>query len=56
MYCAKCGKSIKKEKLEAIRKELIEKYQRDPLGKGVCPVCGTPLVDVEEARRKKDAR
>jgi hypothetical protein len=56
MYCAKCGKSIKKERLEEIRKQLIEKYGRDPIGNGLCPVCGTPLVDVEEARRKKDAR
>ncbi|MDD1746172.1 MAG: hypothetical protein LUQ16_00240 [Methanomassiliicoccales archaeon] len=56
MYCAKCDKSIKKEKLESIRKELVDRYHRDPLGEGLCPVCGTPLVDVEEARRKKDAR
>jgi len=55
MYCAKCDKSIKKEKLESIRKELMERYRRDPLGEGLCPVCGTPLVDVEKARRKKDA-
>lgn len=55
MYCPKCCKTIKKERIEAIRKELVEKYHQDPLGKGLCPVCSTPLVDVEEARRKKDA-
>lgn len=41
--------------MEAIRKELMEKYHQDPLGMGLCPVCNTPLVDVEGARRKKDA-
>ena len=56
MYCPKCCKTIKKEREEAIRKELMEKYGRDPLGKGICPVCGTALVDVEEERRKRDAR
>ncbi len=56
MYCPKCRKTIKKERAEAIRRELIDKYHQDPLGKGICPVCATSLVDVEEARRKKDAR
>ncbi|MCU0861921.1 MAG: hypothetical protein MUE65_06360 [Methanomassiliicoccales archaeon] len=56
MYCPKCDRTIKKERLEALRKELAERYQRDQLEKGRCPVCSTPLLDLEEVRRKKDAR
>jgi len=56
MYCAKCRKSIKKERLEQINRELKERYGKDSLERGLCPVCGMPLLDPEKkARREKDA-
>jgi uncharacterized protein with PIN domain len=55
MFCAKCNRTIKKERLESIRKELQERYAEDSLEKGRCPVCGTALLDMDEVRRKKDA-
>ncbi|MEM0448352.1 MAG: hypothetical protein QW520_00815 [Methanomassiliicoccales archaeon] len=56
MYCPKCNKTIKKEKLEALRKELMERYHRDQLERGLCPVCNTELLDLDKIRREKNAR
>jgi hypothetical protein len=50
MYCPRCEKSIKKERLEELSKELKSKFGSSSLDQGACPVCGTVLLDPE---RKK---
>ena len=44
MYCPKCNKTIKDERLEEVNKQLVEQFNRDSLSKGKCPVCGTGLL------------
>jgi len=46
VYCPKCEKSIKKERLAEVNKQLKERFGKDSLEKGQCPVCGTPLMDL----------
>ncbi|NYT12744.1 MAG: hypothetical protein GKC03_09415 [Methanomassiliicoccales archaeon] len=48
MYCPKCEKSLKKERLEELEKQLKERFDDDSLGRGLCPVCGTPLIDLSQ--------
>jgi hypothetical protein len=51
MYCARCDKTIKRERLEEISKELKERFKVDSLDQCACPVCGTPLIDLSKTRR-----
>ncbi|QLH74490.1 MAG: hypothetical protein HPY73_02830 [Methanomassiliicoccales archaeon] len=44
MYCPKCGKTIPDERLEEINRTLVERFNKDSLSKGLCPVCGTKLI------------
>ena len=44
MYCPKCNKTIKDERLEEVNKQLVEQFNKDSLSKGMCPVCGTKLL------------
>lgn len=44
MYCPKCEKRVKKERLEELEKELKERFDDNSLGRGLCPVCGTTLI------------
>ncbi len=53
MYCPRCDRTIKKERLEAINRELKGKFQVDALEKGTCPVCGSPLVDLTQTKRER---
>lgn len=50
MYCPKCEKAIKRERLAEIEKRLKEDFGTDSLAKGLCPVCGTPLIDLSKKR------
>jgi RNA polymerase-binding transcription factor DksA len=45
MYCAKCDKTIPDERLQEISLKLAEQFGNDSLSKGVCPVCGTRLMN-----------
>ena len=47
MYCPRCDRSLKKDNLERLNEELKKKFNKDALEHGNCPVCGTPLIDVE---------
>jgi len=51
MYCPKCDRTIKKERLAQINQELKERYKKDSLERGLCPVCGTGLIDLEKVRK-----
>jgi ssDNA-binding Zn-finger/Zn-ribbon topoisomerase 1 len=44
MYCPKCNKTIKDERLEEVNKQLVDQFNKDSLSKGKCPVCGTRLL------------
>jgi ssDNA-binding Zn-finger/Zn-ribbon topoisomerase 1 len=55
MYCPKCEKTIKKERLDEIREELRNQFDSDSLDRGVCPVCGTPLIDASKKREGRSA-
>jgi ssDNA-binding Zn-finger/Zn-ribbon topoisomerase 1 len=44
MYCPKCNKTIKDERLEEVNKLLVEQFNKDSLSRGKCPVCGTRLL------------
>ena len=46
MYCPRCEKTIKKERMEEINKNLKNRFDKDSLEHGSCPVCGTQLLDL----------
>ncbi len=46
MYCPRCERTIKKERLEKLNEELKSRFEKDSLEHGACPVCGTKLIDV----------
>ncbi|MGD0057534.1 MAG: hypothetical protein ABSB83_06760 [Methanomassiliicoccales archaeon] len=55
MYCPKCEKTIKKERLEEIRKELKNRFDSNSLERGICPVCGTQLIEMSKKRGSRSA-
>ena len=55
MYCPKCDKTIKRERIAEINLTLKEKFKSDNLERGLCPVCGTQLFDLSKKGAKKDA-
>jgi uncharacterized protein with PIN domain len=50
MYCPRCDRTIKDEKLEKLNAELKQKFDQDSLEHGKCPVCGTPLIDLSKKK------
>ena len=52
MYCPRCDRPIKANDLERLNKELKEKFGRDSLEKGNCPVCSTQLIDLSKRRER----
>jgi ssDNA-binding Zn-finger/Zn-ribbon topoisomerase 1 len=48
MYCPKCNKTIKDERLEEVNKQLVDQFNKDSLSKGMCPVCGTRLLKTDK--------
>jgi len=55
MYCPKCEKSIKRERIAEVNLALKERFKSDSLERGLCPVCGTRLFDLSKKEAKKDA-
>jgi len=55
MYCPKCERMIKKERIEEIREELKRRFKSESLERGLCPVCGTPLIDKSKEREGRSA-
>lgn len=48
MYCPKCEKSIRPSRIKEVKDRLREEFNDDRLERGLCPVCGTPLIDMGE--------
>lgn len=55
MYCPKCDKTIKRERIAEVNLTLKERFKSDSLERGLCPVCGTRLFDLSKKEGKKDA-
>jgi hypothetical protein len=55
MYCPKCEKTIKRERLEEISKELKSRFESTSLDEGICPVCGTSLIGVSKRQEGRSA-
>jgi ssDNA-binding Zn-finger/Zn-ribbon topoisomerase 1 len=51
MYCPRCDRTIKEERLEELDNELKKKFNKDSIERGKCPVCDAPLL-----RLKKEAQ
>jgi len=51
MYCPRCGKTIKRDRIESLNLELKSRFGVDALEKGTCPVCGTALMDIAKIRK-----
>jgi len=51
VYCPKCEKTIKKERLAEVNRQLKARFKKDSLEQGQCPVCGTQLLDTEKYRK-----
>jgi|WetSurMetagenome_2_1015567.scaffolds.fasta_scaffold45219_2 ssDNA-binding Zn-finger/Zn-ribbon topoisomerase 1 len=54
VYCPKCEKTIKKDRIKQVNQELKDRFNKDSLEKGQCPVCGTRLLDPEAKGRCQD--
>jgi len=55
MYCPKCEKTVKKERLEDVKKELKKRFDSNSLQRNICPVCGTQLVELSKKREGRSA-
>jgi uncharacterized protein with PIN domain len=55
MYCPKCDKTIKRERIAAVNLTLKENFKNNNLEKGLCPICGTRLFDLSKKEAEKDA-
>ena len=51
MYCPRCERTIKKERLEELDQELKRRFDKDSIAQGKCPVCDTPLVQSKREER-----
>jgi hypothetical protein len=54
MYCPKCDKSIKRERIAEVNLTLKEKFKSNNLERGLCPVCGTRLFDLSKKEKKNE--
>ena len=50
-YCPKCDRTIKKERVEPVDRELREKYGVDKLSALKCPVCGSDYIDLDRVAK-----
>jgi len=51
MYCPRCERTIRKERLEELDHELKRRFDKDSIERGKCPVCDTPLIQVKKEER-----
>lgn len=52
MYCPKCEKHIDDSRIAEVKKELRERFKNDRLERGLCPVCGTRLIEVRRGKHE----
>jgi ssDNA-binding Zn-finger/Zn-ribbon topoisomerase 1 len=52
VYCPRCDKSIPKDQLEERSAQLIALSGSDSLKRGICPVCGTRMIDTDKVHKK----
>ena len=50
-YCPKCDRSISKERVEQVDRELRSRYGMDRLSSLRCPVCGTDYIDLDKVKK-----
>lgn len=53
IYCPRCEKSIPKDELEERSRQLMAMVGNDSLERGVCPVCGTRMLDIDKVEKRK---
>ncbi len=53
IYCPKCDKSVPKEEIEERSQQLMALAGFDSLKQGVCPVCGTRMIDMDKVEKRK---
>jgi uncharacterized Zn finger protein (UPF0148 family) len=54
IYCPKCDRSIPKEQMEERSKILNEVFGNKLLEEGKCPVCGTPMIDMDDVAKSRN--
>jgi hypothetical protein len=47
-YCPKCDRTIPKERVAKVDRELKERFDIDRLSKRRCPVCDTEYIDLDK--------
>jgi len=52
VYCPRCDKSIPKDEFEERSAQLIALSGSDSLKRGICPVCGTRMIDTDKIQKK----
>ncbi|MDH4123748.1 MAG: hypothetical protein OEV21_06680 [Thermoplasmata archaeon] len=50
LYCPKCDKSVPKEELEQRAEQVRRMFGSESLKSGICPVCGTAMIDVDQVK------
>lgn len=54
IYCPKCDRSIPKENIEERSKILRDVFDDRSLEERKCPVCGTPMIDMDEVPKSRN--
>jgi hypothetical protein len=47
-YCPKCDRTISKERVGSVDRELKERFDIDRLSKRRCPVCDAEYIDLDK--------
>jgi len=50
-YCPKCDRTLPKEKVEEVDKQLRSMFGNASLSSLRCPVCGSDYVDLDKVKR-----
>jgi hypothetical protein len=52
MYCPRCDRTLPKDRLERANEALKSQFNKSSLEHGNCPVCDTPLIDLDKRGEK----
>jgi len=47
-YCPKCDRTISKERVDDVSRELKDRFDMDRLSRQRCPVCDTEYIDLDK--------